>query len=151
MQQAPMNSFNDPNLFNQTLYEVSDLTMGSHTIKIVNDGSIDPKHTDWSWFDIDYVTFDAQVTNAAQGAPDGAQLFDDTSAAFKWLPDQSVWTTYGNSPGANNSTVTTTTSDKGVFQFSFEGDAVALYGPLDAKNGQYGKSFISPRSLSQLA
>lgn len=111
--------------------------MGPHTIKIVNDGSIDPAHGDWSWFDVDYVTFDAEVANAAQGAPDEAQIFDDTHPAFKYLPDASAWSTYGNSQGASNSTITTTTNLKGVVEFSFSGDAVALYGPLDPKNGQY--------------
>lgn len=135
--QPPLNGFHTPNIFNQTLFEVANLTMGPHTIKIVNDGSIDPAHGDWSWFDVDYVTFDALVANAAEGAPNEAQVYDDTNPAFKYLPDASAWKTYGNSDGAFNSTITQTTDPKGLLEFRFEGDAVALYGPLNPQNGQY--------------
>lgn len=130
----PMNGSATPDMYNTTLYEVEGLAMGNHTVSIINSGGPPPVNLAFSWLDIDWISFDTQVVQSS------TNVYDDTHPALRYLPDPSAWTAAGNSAGSSNNTLTLTTSDKGVLEVDFTGDAVALYGMLDKDRGQFAVS-----------
>ena len=44
--------FNNPNVFQQLLFNMTDLAMGAHQLTLIDTGTID------QWFDIDYITWE---------------------------------------------------------------------------------------------
>lgn len=90
------------------------------------------------WFSFQNATWetdiggtDAQVTN---------KDFDDKDSRFQYLPDMSYWvssTSSNQSDEHYDHTVTRTNSSSGVMQFSFTGEAVAIYGALDPTHGNF--------------
>jgi len=107
--------------FQQVLGAVSDLEMGSHTVTLTNAGPA---------LDIDYVTF--QTATSGSDQPSSKTLDDmDSSLSFG-----SQWE-YGEHEGFWNNTIHYTEGSDAEVQFSFDGDAVAVYGTSAPSMGNY--------------
>jgi hypothetical protein len=104
--------------FNQSLFS-SNMDLGLHNLTIINEGS--------TFFDIDYVTFETNIGNDDEDLI--VNTFKDTHPSFTYTPS-SAWTTpalVGTFQGGSGHATSQPSSQA---TFTFQGDAVALYGPV---------------------
>jgi hypothetical protein len=133
------NGYHSPNLFQQLLFGQPNLVMGQHTLTIVNAGSMDtnPDNTSLVSFDVDWVTWETEYTGP--GGPNNAIIaqtfFDNTHFRFLYQPS-SDWISE-KAVGFANGTSETTSKSNAQVQFTFSGDALALYGSVNATHGAY--------------
>jgi hypothetical protein len=104
--------------FNQSLFS-SNMDLGLHNLTIINEGS--------TFIDVDYVTFGTNIGNDDEDLI--VNTFQDTHPSFTYTPP-SAWTTpamVGTFQGGSGH-ATSQPSAKGTL--TFQGDAIALYGPV---------------------
>lgn len=116
-----------PDAFQTLLYGISNLTSGSHSLALTNQ----PTGTDHTWVDVDYLVF-------ADTLPDNTPTFfaDNEGAGFEYFPDVSHWEAEHDNSAFGGS-IWRTQSSAGSLKFTFNGEAVALYGRTGSSNAQY--------------
>lgn len=103
------------------------------------------------WFSLDYALWETDI--GGKNAQVSSKDFDDKDSRFQYLPDISYWvssTSSNQSDGHFNHTVTRSDSSSAVAQFSFTGEAVAIYGALDPTHGNFVPT-IDGRTLPELS
>lgn len=108
--------------------------MGLHTVEITNTGAPDAQHSQWVWFDLDWVAFETSIESAqTQSITYGA-----ADPALTYQPNvDGVWSQSLGGKGSYSNTIKTTSTDKATVQFKFRGDAVALYGPIGSQTNNH--------------
>jgi hypothetical protein len=129
---------NDPNdLSQQLVFGKRDLELGQHTLAIVNAGSL-TNDTVNVWFDVDWLIWETEYDGP--GGPINAEVtestFDNSHPRFEYTP-ASEWSQQTYSSGDMNGTAEVTSSFQAQLIFTFDGDAVALYGTVDPSHGNY--------------
>ena len=132
---------NDPNdLFQQLVFGKGNLDFGYHTLTIVNAGPL-TSDTGNVWFDVDWLVWETEYVGP--GGPDNAQVsentFDNDHPRFQYTP-ASAWSQQTYSSGALNGTTEVTSTSQAQVIFTFDGDAVALYGTIGPSHGNYTAS-----------
>lgn len=107
--------------FQQLLGGRSGLSNGPHTAVFTNTGS-------GSFIDLDSIVFETE-TGSADSAVMTQTTMDDTSPAITYLPSQEDWI-FDNMQGWFNDTLHFTQTAGAQAQFTFVGDAVAIYGTV---------------------
>lgn len=145
-----MDGYSATDNYTALLFGANDLKLGSHTIKVVNAG---PMGTAGNrvWFSLDYALVQTDI--GGKSAQVSSKDFDDKDTRFQYLPDMSYWvssTSSNQSDEHYDHTVTRTNSSSGVMQFSFTGEAVAVYGALDPTHGDFTPT-IDGRTLPDMS
>ncbi|KAF9568155.1 hypothetical protein CPC08DRAFT_702581 [Agrocybe pediades] len=111
--------------FMQVLYS-GNATLGMHTVTVTNQDS---------FFDLDYLTFSTSV------GKDGDNLivntYQDDHPSFVYTPAAAWITTSDKVSWFSGSNGHFTTQPSAVATLTFEGDAVAVYGPVGPSGGAY--------------
>ncbi|KAI9442182.1 hypothetical protein H4582DRAFT_1809269 [Lactarius indigo] len=113
--------------FQQLLGGQSSLTNGPHTAVFTN--------TD-STVDLDSVIFETQIGSSA-GTTVTNTTTDDIDPAINYLPSSEDWDLLTNLEGNFNNTLHFTQSAGAQAQFTFDGDAVAVYGTVSPGHANY--------------
>ncbi|KAF8315861.1 hypothetical protein DL93DRAFT_813506 [Clavulina sp. PMI_390] len=129
----------DNSVFGQALYGASNLPYGLHTLSIANAGSspstIMSGSNDTS-IDIDWLVWETEYDGP--GGPVNAQVsqvtFDNNHPRFLYTGS---WSSQTNADGPSNGTDQYTTSSDASLQFTFDGDAIALYGSVGVDHGDF--------------
>lgn len=110
--------------------------------------STDSTTVNYTGFDIDWITWETDYDGP--GGPINAQVteltFDNESPRFQFLPS-SAWDQLTSSSSANGTSEVTSSSD-GQVRFTFDGDAIALYGAVDPRHGDYVASVDGAQSMT---
>ncbi|EGO00238.1 hypothetical protein SERLA73DRAFT_180711 [Serpula lacrymans var. lacrymans S7.3] len=116
------------NLFQQTLFNISGLTQGMHSLTITNTG------TGSQYVDIDLIVWQSEVGGADDQLV--TQTVQDTDPSFQYQAP--AWNT--NPPSVNffnNGTGHSTSTYNASVTYTFTGDAISLYGTVGPQNGPY--------------
>lgn len=85
------------------------------------------------------------------GGPVNAQVteltFDNEHPRFQFLPS-SAWNDATSAEGYANGTSEVTNQANAQVKFTFDGDAIALYGAVDPSHGSYSASIDGAQSLT---
>ncbi|KAF9568210.1 hypothetical protein CPC08DRAFT_655083 [Agrocybe pediades] len=112
--------------FMQNLY-TGNGPLGPHTVSIMNQEN--------TFFDVDYITFQTSV------GQDGEDLivntYQDNHPTFVYTPDSSWSNSTDKLSWLSGSTAHSTSDPSAIATFTFEGDAIALYGPVGPSGGQF--------------
>ncbi|KAF9568212.1 hypothetical protein CPC08DRAFT_655086, partial [Agrocybe pediades] len=115
-----------PNAFMQPLYSAN-ATLGMHKVMFTNQQN--------NFLDVDYITFQTSV------GQDGEDLivntFQDDHPAFVYTPISSWSNSSDTFSWFSGGTGHMTTDPSASVKFTFEGDAIALYGPVGPSGGQF--------------
>ncbi|KAF6763165.1 hypothetical protein DFP72DRAFT_874881 [Ephemerocybe angulata] len=118
----------DPGNFQAALFSSIPLPNVPHTISLANANP-------GTLVDLDYVTWTVPV-----GRDDESLIVNtiqDTDSSFKYTPPE-AWTTNPNNLGTFSGGSGHTSSQAGAqLQFTFEGDAISLFGPVGPKGATY--------------
>jgi len=131
-QTQTFNGYASPNKFQQLLFAAGDLNLTAHTIQLINAGPLGDD-LDGVWLDIDWLTW--ETVFVGRGGPDGAEVanvtFRNNHPRFQYIPSD-VWSTKEYTDGEEiNGTSSYTTDGDASVQFTFESDAVGLYGSVN--------------------
>ncbi|KAH9047832.1 hypothetical protein EDB84DRAFT_1459256 [Lactarius hengduanensis] len=113
--------------FQQLLGGQSSLTNGPHTAVFTNTGST---------VDLDSVIFETQIGSSASATVTNTTT-DDTSPAINYLPSSGDWALLTSLEGNFNNTLHFTKAMGAQAQFTFDGDAVAVYGTVSPDQADY--------------
>lgn len=146
-----------PEQFQQVLFGISNRDLAVHHLTITNVGSLDPNNPNRTAFDLDWITFETEYEGP--GGPIGAEItqatFDDNHPRFEYIPP-SAWTAGTHTAGFLNETSSTTKSTSATVEFTFDGDAIALYGSVGSDHGEYtvlvdGEHSVTLSSFSNIS
>lgn len=116
-----------PRLDSQRLLgSITGLEMGSHTVTIVNSGV--------SGGVLDLARVEVESTTNNEGSSLSTATFDDTFDEIQWGPG---WVPALGGSTLYNATVHYTEQPDARMSFSFEGDAIAIYGTSGTQMGYY--------------
>ncbi|EJU02105.1 hypothetical protein DACRYDRAFT_107050 [Dacryopinax primogenitus] len=114
--------------FKVQLFGQAGLSMGTHDLTLTNI----PTGTNNNWLDVDFVIFETEIGDT--GASE--QHIDDSSGQFNWSSGWSTSIPTGQSSYHDGTLHKAVTSDASVI-FTFEGQAISLYGAVDPSYGSF--------------
>lgn len=113
--------------FSVLLYSATNLSLGDHTIKVVNS----PVSSDLNWLDLDYLIWEGSLPDSSRTV-----IVDNTNSSMKYIPDLGDWESEED-VNSFNRTVSRTQSNIGQMELTFFGEAVAVYGRVGSDNGGF--------------
>ena len=126
------------------------MSLQQHTLTIVNAGSL-TNDTVNVWFDVDWIVWETEYDGP--GGPVKAQVteftFEQDQRRLQYIP-VSAWDQQTYSNGSLNGTTQSTSTSQAQVIFTFDGDAVAIYGNIGPSHGNYTANVndAQPRTLS---
>lgn len=123
----PINGQTTPDSFQKTLFATVALQNGAHTVKMTNEGK--------TFTDLDFITFQSTVGLDSESMI--INTFQDSDSSFSYYPSSS-WSTNPSYLGMFSGGNGHVSSSAGSYvTYTFQGDAVLLYGPVGPNGAPY--------------
>lgn len=121
-----IDSYTSFGIYKNTLFEISNLTSGKHTIKVVANGTKNPIATDT------YINFDAfEVLNPTAALPLSAGLYEESNSNITYTGAWTSWDDPSHSGGGSKYANGVGSS----FQFTFTGTGFKILGFTNVQKG----------------
>ncbi|KAJ6607004.1 hypothetical protein B0H10DRAFT_2073432 [Mycena sp. CBHHK59/15] len=136
-----------PGIYKIPIFSSPILKQGSHILTITN--------SNWTFLDIDWITWSSEVGPPGNSSLLQETMVDDADPAFTYFP-HGAWDM--NPPDFANfsgGTGHSTAQDQASVNYTFNGDAVSLYGTTGPQNSQYmvqrddqpSRTFVATRAI----
>lgn len=123
----PVNGQTTPDSFQKTLFATVALQNGAHTVKMTNQGK--------TFTDLDFITFQSTIGLDSESMI--VNTFQDSDPSFSYYP-YSSWSANPSNLGTFSGGNGHVSSSAGSYvTYTFQGDAVLLYGPVGPNGAPY--------------